>query len=130
MALANSGLGLAHGVAAALGAHYSVAHGLACAVMLPTAMKVNRDVALPRVALLGRVMSGRPELDDTGAADLAIETIERICDQLKIPRRLSELGVTSEMLPQLAAASRGNSMDGNPRQLGDEELIHVLTGIL
>src|SRR5271165_4098689 len=37
MALANSGLGMAHGVAAALGIHGNVAHGLACAVMLPIA---------------------------------------------------------------------------------------------
>ena len=38
MALANSGLGLAHGVAAALGVHCRVPHGLACAVMLPAAL--------------------------------------------------------------------------------------------
>ena len=35
MALANSGLGLAHGVAPALGIHCRVPHGMACAVMLP-----------------------------------------------------------------------------------------------
>ena len=35
VALANSGLGLAHGVAAALGSICRVSHGLACAVMLP-----------------------------------------------------------------------------------------------
>src|SRR5262249_52038465 len=42
IALANSGLGMAHGVAAALGVHCQVPHGLACAVMLPTAIEVNR----------------------------------------------------------------------------------------
>src|SRR5262249_50269566 len=46
MALANSGLGMAHGVAAALGVHCNVPHGLACAVMLPVALRVNREVAL------------------------------------------------------------------------------------
>ncbi len=38
LALANSGLGLAHGVAAALGSVARVTHGLACAVMLPVAL--------------------------------------------------------------------------------------------
>ena len=38
IALANSGLGFAHGVAAALGVHAKVPHGLACAVMLPAAL--------------------------------------------------------------------------------------------
>ncbi len=46
MALANSGLGMAHGVAAALGVHAGVAHGLACAVMLPAALVANREVSL------------------------------------------------------------------------------------
>jgi alcohol dehydrogenase class IV len=43
MALANSGLGLAHGVAAASGAECGVSHGLACAVMLPVALRANRE---------------------------------------------------------------------------------------
>ena len=40
MALANSGLGLAHGIAPALGIHCRVPHGMACAVMLPSALLV------------------------------------------------------------------------------------------
>src|SRR5262249_44854177 len=44
LALANGGLGLAHGVAAGLGSLKGTAHGLACAVMLPAAIEVNKDV--------------------------------------------------------------------------------------
>ena len=44
MALANSGLGMAHGVAAALGTHCRVPHGAACALMLPAAIRVNMAV--------------------------------------------------------------------------------------
>src|SRR6185503_11461425 len=54
MSLANSGLGLAHGVAAALGVHCRVPHGLACAVMLPTALRANRDVSCQALARLAR----------------------------------------------------------------------------
>ncbi len=39
MALANSGLGMAHGVAPALGIHCRVPHGVACALMLPVALR-------------------------------------------------------------------------------------------
>jgi len=53
LALANSGLGMAHGVAAALGAVCRVPHGLACAVMLPCALRVNREVVPARVATVG-----------------------------------------------------------------------------
>ncbi|MBM81362.1 MAG: alcohol dehydrogenase, partial [Planctomycetaceae bacterium] len=57
MAVANSGLGFAHGVAPALGVHLNVPHGLACAVMLPTALRVNRDVRLAEIAQLGRLFA-------------------------------------------------------------------------
>ena len=44
MALANSGLGMAHGVAAALGTLCRVPHGAACALMLPAAIRANIEV--------------------------------------------------------------------------------------
>ena len=54
ISLANSGLGLAHGVAAALGVTARVPHGLACAAMLPVALRVNREVCESRLAELAR----------------------------------------------------------------------------
>ena len=54
MALANSGLGLAHGVAPALGIHCRVPHGMACAVMLPSALRINRQVRQAELATLAR----------------------------------------------------------------------------
>ena len=58
MALANSGLGLAHGVAPALGIHCRVPHGMACAVMLPSALRINRDVRQAELATLARLLFG------------------------------------------------------------------------
>ncbi len=55
MALANSGLGMAHGVAAALGTHCRVPHGVACALMLPVAIRVNMDVCRAEFAQLRNV---------------------------------------------------------------------------
>ena len=56
MALANSGLGFAHGVAAALGVYARVPHGLACAMMLPVALRVNRVIAEKPLADLARAV--------------------------------------------------------------------------
>ena len=56
--LANAGLGMAHGVAAALGVHCRVPHGLACAVMLVPAMKVNLQLCYRDYAQLGELMAG------------------------------------------------------------------------
>ena len=59
MALANSGLGMAHGVAPALGIHCRVPHGLACALMLPAALKVNSEVCADELADLCKLLFGK-----------------------------------------------------------------------
>lgn len=130
MALANSGLGLAHGVAAALGIQAGIAHGLACAVMLPVTMRVNRPVRQAALSRLAEAMLDRSFSSEEAAAEAAIQRIDELCRSLAIPRTLSELGVQHEMIPALVAASRGNSMSGNPRQLSDEELASLLEEML
>jgi alcohol dehydrogenase class IV len=131
VALANSGLGMAHGVAAALGAVCDVPHGLACAVMLPVAMRVNRECAEARLAEIGRLWAEpTSHLPDADAADLAIQTIDQLIDELRIPRRLSQLGVTSGQIDHLVVASRGNSMNGNPREISDNELRDLLLAMI
>lgn len=125
MALANSGLGLAHGVAAALGVTCHVPHGLACAVMLPTALRVNRDVSQARLAELERLFDQSNSRDPL-AADSFIKRIEQICRSIGIPDRLREIGVQQKQLPGLVAGSRGNSMSGNPRDVSDSELHAIL----
>ncbi len=131
MALANSGLGMAHGVAAALGVHCRLAHGVACALMLPVALRVNRpacEADLARIAhlVVGKEASAAPG----GPVDALVDAIETICNRIGIPRRLSQLGVAREQIPAIVQSSRGSSMSGNPRELSDAELTEILEGIL
>lgn len=130
MALANSGLGMAHGVAAALGIHAGIAHGLACAVMLPVALRINLQIAEHRMAELARAAGVCNDAQDAFAATALIDHIETISERIGVPRRLSELGVTRSHLPDLVRDSRGNSMDGNPRTLSDAELHNLLEALL
>lgn len=126
MALANSGLGLAHGVAAALGVHARVTHGLACAVMLPVALSVNRAKCERELAELARLTLDGSWPGDSQAADAFVEAIDALARTIGVPQRLSELGVRREQIPDLVTSSRGNSMNGNPVQLSDDELCEVL----
>lgn len=141
IALANSGLGFAHGVAAALGVHANIPHGLACAVMLPSTLHLNREVAKADLAQLGKSclnwlsgVGGLAPFDSLGSADAAVlhllAVIRTLNERLGIPNRLSALGVTREQLPALAKSTRGNSMDGNPRDVSDDELLSTLECIL
>ncbi|MBI1830824.1 MAG: iron-containing alcohol dehydrogenase [Planctomycetes bacterium] len=126
MALANSGLGFAHGVAAALGVYANVPHGLACAMMLPIALRVNQSVAQTSLAELARAALIDAPTDEDAAAGLLIDHIDTLCRELNVPARLSQVGVRSNQLDDLVRGSRGNSMNGNPRQLDDAELRRVL----
>jgi alcohol dehydrogenase class IV len=161
IALANSGLGMAHGVAAALGVHCRVPHGLACAVMLPTAIRVNcadesvleklgHPVACIAIAGSDPFPAEPPELLELGRqfetgrvsgerwiratyrnrAQIVLPKISALVDELKIPRRLSEIGVRREQIPAIVRDSRGNSMSANPRDLSDEELTRILEEML
>ena len=148
LALANSGLGMAHGVAAALGVHAKISHGLACAVMLPVALRTNREVAQSQLAQAGRTMqqailqSSLPDSEtrllaqdsdvdhDETAADFAIQIVESLCHHIGIPITLTQLGVVPEQLPAIVASSRGNSMSGNPKELTYDELTDLLRKII
>ena len=152
MALANSGLGMAHGVAAALGVHCNVPHGLACAVMLPAALHANRmhSGVEPQLARAGWAMlhpgvstvdpselhRDDPQLRGYARAtvrervDQVIWRVDTLLIELNIPRRLSKIGVRREQIPAIVRDSRGNSMSANPRTLLDEELTQILENML
>ncbi|QDT97733.1 iron-containing alcohol dehydrogenase [Gimesia aquarii] len=130
IALANSGLGMAHGVAPALGIHCNIPHGLACAVMLPSTLKTNLSVRQKEYAEITRFLSPELSFDEAEAAQYLIDQIQALNDRIKIPCTLSELGVTHSQIPDLVASSRGNSMSGNPREISDEELTHILENLL
>ena len=130
MALANSGLGLAHGVAAALGVHAKTPHGLACAMMLPVAMRVNLEVCCDDLALIGEWMTRRSWLTTHAAAEAAIDCVTQLCRDLNVPAKLSEIGVTADQIPQLVSGSRGNSMNGNPCEVSDLQLGQLLESML
>ena len=139
VALANSGLGMAHGVAAALGVHCRMPHGLACAVMLPAAVRANRrdpaiEQQLARAAteLLAHETDAEEfaSLRAGAKVDLLETRIDRLLDELRISRRLSAHGVVASQIPALVRDSRGNSMNGNPRTIADDELTRILEELL
>jgi alcohol dehydrogenase class IV len=130
MALANSGLGMAHGVAAALGTHGHVPHGAACALMLPSAIRANMELCQADFARLDHLLFDRsPKTTATAAQDF-LNSIENLCDCVGVPRRLGQVGVTPEQIPALVKSSRGASMSGNPRELSDAELTAILESLV
>lgn len=129
MALANSGLGMAHGVAAALGVECGTPHGVACGLLLPVALAVNAPVAAADYARLERAIDPQAPAADPAAAAAFLARIERLCAVAGLPRRLSEVGVDRERIGWLAENSGGASLRGNPIELGPPALAEILTGV-
>jgi alcohol dehydrogenase class IV len=125
VALTNSGLGMAHGIAAALGAICNISHGFACAVMLPVTLRTNYDVCKKDYEEIQKVC------DPEGKSSLTlIESIQKLSDELGIPKSLSALGVRPDQIPELVKGSQGNSMRGNPIMLDDKKLTKVIESVL
>ncbi|HFE53973.1 MAG TPA: iron-containing alcohol dehydrogenase [Bacteroidetes bacterium] len=130
MALANAGLGAAHGVAAALGGRYNVPHGLACAVLLPHVLELNRSVAEGRMAELAGTMLGRVYVNRSEGAKRLIAEVKGLLEDLEIPPKLPGVRVERDELPGLVKASWGNSMRGNPVEPSDEQIAALIEAVV
>jgi alcohol dehydrogenase class IV len=100
--------------------------------MLPTALRVNQYACQKDLSSLAHLLyrQGRDTTSPRRAIGIMIERIERLCDEVGVPRRLSELGVTREQIPAIVASSRGSSMSGSPVQISDQDLADHLEAIL
>jgi alcohol dehydrogenase class IV len=132
MCLANSGLGVVHGIAAAAGARLSAPHGAVCAAVLGAAMEVNLSAlrergpehpALLRMAEVATLLTGRPE----ARPEDAIGWLRELTAALSIPGLASYRLTEDEIPAMLAAAQKASSMRGNPIELTDAEVGEILT---
>lgn len=128
VALANAGLGAAHGFAAAVGGMYDVPHGLACAVFLPHVLAANRDAISGDVArLVGHSHGNEPARDPVGW--LASEAA-RFLLAYGLAANLRGFAIPAAKIPELAEKSSGSSMRGNPRELALDERARILSSVL
>jgi len=130
IALTNSGLGMAHGIAPALGAHCRLTHGAACALMLPITLRTNAEVCADRYAKLSHFVFGfDAAISDETATERLIDRIEQLCRGLGLPMRLSDYGIDAAQIPAIARDSRGNSMSGNPKELSESDIANILYAV-
>ncbi len=143
IALANAGLGAAHGLVAPLGARFGIHHGTGCGALLAAVTRANLAAlaargpgspALERYADAGRLLAGGSAeavaaLSDESARDALLATLDRLTAALGVPR-LGELGVDRKAFPALVAESRGSSMRTNPVVLTDAEIEGILAASL
>ena len=126
--LANSGLGMAHGVAAGLGALFDMSHGLACGILLPHAIRYNRAACTNELAQALTAFLNQPRAS-ANAIDEGIAVIKELNCRLGIPPDLKHLQLKEEDLKRLAKASLGSSMSANPVPMTEESVLEFLKTI-
>lgn len=131
MALANSGLGAAHGMAAALGAVCSIPHGRACAMLLPHVLEFNLPSCITAYSRLYAQLSDFTVDSELAAAEAFVSRVERLTRDIGIPPSFTSAELPVEKIPELITASFGSSMSGNPvvvQERDVEKMFKKLTG--
>lgn len=133
MGFSNVGLGLVHGMAHPLSAWYNIPHGVACAALLPTVMKYNKEYTGEKYREIALVLGikGAAEMSLEDVREAACGEIDRLSKAVGIPETISELGVKEADIPAIAEdALRDVCTPGNPRETTVEEIIALYQSLM
>ena len=132
MGFSNVGLGIVHSMAHPLSAVYDIPHGQACAMLLTAVLKFNAPATGEKYREIARVM-GVPHvdtMDESTYRQAAIDVIQKLADDVGIPKSLSEAGVKREDISFLAESAFNDACTpGNPRDASLEEIIGIYESI-
>lgn len=95
MAFSNASVCLVHGMSRPIGALFHVPHGYSNAMLLPAVLEFSKEACVGRLADLGRIFLPNKSLSDKEAAEIAVESIKKICNDLEIPN-LHEWGIDEQ----------------------------------
>jgi alcohol dehydrogenase class IV len=130
LALANGGLGAAHGFAAAVGS-FHVPHGLACAVFLPPVLRANAPVIRQKLTVLAeRCFGGASGASGADVVDWLSGKVAGFLKAFGLPQSLAGFEIPRSRLRELAEKSMGSSMRGNPRELDLDERASILAAVI
>jgi alcohol dehydrogenase class IV len=114
LAFSNAGVALVHAMEYPVGGAVHVSHGAGNGLLLPFVMEFNKPKASANLAKISALL-GDPSGD-------AIQMVTKLREEIGIPLRLRDLGVTEAMLPAFAAKAFAikRLMRVNPRMPQNE----------
>jgi alcohol dehydrogenase class IV len=114
-------LGLVHSLSASTG----LAHGSACSLFLPYVMRFNLENAGGKYAKVSAALGGE------NSAEKAIEEVEKLSQELAMPRKLSSLGVEEEDIGEMSKnAFLDPNHQTNPRSSSQQDMVRLLQAAL
>lgn len=135
IAFENSGLGLNHGMAHALGAKFKLPHGLANALLMPHIIRYNKSEPIygveaekryARMAQSMRTSEGMAK----GWEDSLINELKSLMKHLELPASIRDCGVEEkafmEALPDMVKKAMNDFTTGsNPRKATPEDIVKI-----
>ncbi|MBC8230589.1 iron-containing alcohol dehydrogenase [bacterium] len=120
-------LGVAHSLAHPLSTIAGVHHGLANAIVLPYTMEFNFEPAQEKLRdIAGALGVNVSDMSLDDAAQAAIVQIKQLEKDIGIPERLREVGVSADMIPQLAEQAMADGCHlTNPRKCQKEDMVYL-----
>lgn len=128
MAFGNSGLGAVHALALPLGGRHHIAHGISTALLLISVMKWNKNSCLEKMRDIAQAFNiDVTDKSASEAADLAINAMELLCNDVGIKLGLSEYGIPKIDLSIMAseAIKIERILKNNPRKLSVQDLENI-----
>jgi alcohol dehydrogenase len=124
--IGNTGTGGDHALARALGGAYDLPHGLACSLMFPYVVRFNFIACPDKYRTFSRILGldvcGR---NDSAVCDMLVGELFRLCADLGIPTRLSDVGLKNVDVKGVATVAAGNC-GPNPRTIAVKDLEGLL----
>ena len=103
MCLSQAALGIVHGLAKPLSAHFHISHGTANALMLPHVVKYTWRANPAKFAKVAEIMGVDTRgMNEVQAAKAACEAIKEMCADIGLPCNLKDAGVNPEAFEQMA----------------------------
>ena len=133
MGFSNVGLGIVHSMAHPLSAVYDIPHGKACAMLFCAVLKFNAPATGERYREVARAMGveGVDSMSKEEYQKACIDAIQKLSDDVGIPRKLSDAGVQEKDIDFLAESAMADACTpGNPRDVTKEDIVKIYKSIL
>jgi len=133
MAFANAGVTAVHAFAYPIGAEFHIPHGVANTLMLPHVMHFNVLGNVSKFAPIARAFGLQTQgLDNLRMAEMGVEAIERLAEDLRVPKHLAEFGITENDIPGLAEGVMKVTrlLANNPREITLEDANEIYKAAL
>lgn len=128
IAFANAGVGAVHAFAYPLGGEFHLAHGLTNTLMLPYVMRYNILGCPEKFVQMAKAFGEKVELLSVlDGVEMAVKFVERLSDDLRVPKRLRDVGIPEDAIPRLAEAAMKVTrlLANNPRKITLDDAITI-----